>query len=104
MNLREHGHFVPENVQKNKRSRSEGALSDSPKRAGSPLKIEVPRERSKKIKKFIDDLSMILSLAKTSADASRYLKCGKGGWPHEPTKPVAFNGEKRLAESLNQGD
>jgi hypothetical protein len=26
--------------------------------------------------------------------------CGKGGWPHEPTEPVASHGEKRLAESL----
>jgi hypothetical protein len=27
---------------------------------------------------------------------------GKGGWPHQPTKPVASNGEKQLAESLNK--
>jgi hypothetical protein len=58
-------------------------------------------QRSKKIKKIVDDSMAILSLTKTSADASRYLMYGKGGWPHEPTKPVASNGEKRLAESLN---
>jgi hypothetical protein len=55
--------------------------------------------RSKKIKKFIDDSMAIFSLAETSADASRYLTYGKGGWPHQPTKPVASNGEKQLAES-----
>jgi hypothetical protein len=74
------------------------------KRADSPLKIKAPRERSKKIKKIIDDLAAILSVTRTSADASRYFMCGKGGWPHKPTKPVASNGEKRLAESLNPGD
>jgi hypothetical protein len=56
-------------------------------------------QRSKKFKKIVDDLMAILSLTKTSADASRYLMYGKGGWPHEPTKPVASIGEKRLAES-----
>jgi hypothetical protein len=33
------------------------------------------------------------------------MMCGKGGWPHKPTEPVASNGERQLAESLkNQGD
>jgi len=62
----------------------------------------VREERSKKIKKIIDDLMAMLSLTKTSADASRYNLYGKGGWPHQPTKPVASNGEKQLAESLNK--
>jgi hypothetical protein len=65
-----------------------------------PLKKGVVCERSKIIKKIIDDLMAIFSLAKTSADASRYLMYGKGGWPHEPTEPVASNGEEQLAESL----
>jgi len=65
----------------------------------------VRQERSKKIKKIIDDLAAIHSLGKTSADASRYNLYGKGGWPHQPTKPVASNGEKQQVESLkNQGD
>ena len=42
----------------------------------------VVSERSKKIKKIIDDLVAILNLTQTSADASRYLMYGKGGWPH----------------------
>jgi hypothetical protein len=67
----------------------EGAVGGV-KRGGSPLKIGAPGERSKKIKKIVDDLPAILNLARTSADASRYLMYGKGGWPHEPTEPVAF--------------
>jgi len=69
-------------------ARREGR-SDGSKRADSPLKIEAPRNVQKKIKKIVDDLMAILSLAKTSAGASRYLMYGKGGWPHEPTEPVA---------------
>jgi hypothetical protein len=57
---------------KNERSCSKGGVAGSLKRAGSPLRIGVPLERSKKIKKIIDDLVAILNLATTSADASRY--------------------------------
>jgi hypothetical protein len=49
-----------------------GGVAGSLKRAGSPLKIGVPSERSKKMKKIVDDLAAILNLAKTSAGASRY--------------------------------
>jgi hypothetical protein len=48
---------------------------------------------------FVDDGMAILSLTKTSAGTSRYRCAVNGGWPHEPIKPVASNGEKRLAES-----
>jgi PII-like signaling protein len=42
------------------------------KRADLPLIIEVVKKRSKKLKKFIDDLVAIFSVTQTSADASRY--------------------------------
>jgi hypothetical protein len=73
-----------------------GCLIASQK-ADLPLKRGVPGERSKKIKKIIDDLAAILSLTKTSADASRYrctvmaagltnrqsrlLQMERSGWP-----------------------
>jgi hypothetical protein len=61
----------------------------------------MPRERSKKIKKIIDDLAAILNLTQTSADASRYmctvkaagltnrqsrlLQMERSGWPSHKT-------------------
>ena len=72
MNLRDHGHFLPGNVQKNPKSLLKWGVSGRPKRVDLPLIKGVPWERSKKIKKIIDDLVAILSVNQTSADASRY--------------------------------
>jgi len=67
-------------------------LSDDLQRADLPLKKRRRANVQKKIKKIVDDLVAKLNLTKTRADASRYFMCGKGGWPHEPTKPVVSNG------------
>jgi hypothetical protein len=87
---------------RNKSGRGAGTVTHRSQKVVLPLKRRTASKRSKKIKKIIDDLMAILSLTETSADASRYTMCGKGGWPHEPTEPVASNGEKRLAESLKK--
>ena len=97
MNLQVHGHFPPENVREINGDAGKGPYCRAGKGVNLPLKKEVLRECSKKVKKNIDDFVAFLSLAKTSADASRYsgavkaagltnrqsrlLQLERGGWP-----------------------
>jgi hypothetical protein len=90
---------------KNKRSRrDEGSAFPGSKKADLPLKIRAPCERSKKVKKIIDDWMAIFSLTQTSADASRYEMYGKGGWPHEPPERVVSMERSNWPSHKNLGD
>ena len=72
MNLQRERHEEPQNVQKkNLGAASEECFMRVAKR-GFTSENEGAWERSKRIKKIIDDLMAIFSLTQTSADASRY--------------------------------
>jgi hypothetical protein len=81
---------------KEKEAFEAGVVRQAP-RVDLPLRKRAPWERSKKIKKIVDDLATILNLTQTSADASRYrctvkaagltnrqswlLQMERSGWP-----------------------
>jgi hypothetical protein len=97
-------HFPPRNVQKMKGAAPKGGAADRPKRAGLPLKRGVPGERSKKIKKIVDDLTAILNLATYECRCQPLLRCAvmAAGLTNRQSRLLSWR--KRLAESLNQGD
>ena len=66
-----------------------------------PLIINQSRERSKKIKKLLTNPWVCIVSPKRVQMPAVTDRYGKGGWPQKPTEPVASNGEKQLAESLN---
>ncbi len=100
MNLHLNRHGGQEGVQKNKEADPGEGRPRGGRKVILPLKNGVFRERSKRIKKIIDDLAAIFSVTQTSADASRYRCTVKAaGLTNRQSRLLSWR--KRLAESLN---
>ena len=104
MNLQRDRHRGASDVQKIKRGpRPRGGRHGVPG-AALPLKNRPARERSKRIKKIIDDSVAFFSVTETSADASRY-RCTVKAAGLTNRQSRLLHKEEQLAESeKNQGE